>query len=76
MPGKLMFSPDGISTRPKRRRAVEMRIAELKVIRGAGEDYIHRIPLNLQSGDVYSAADNCIETLADAIDILSDIYYQ
>ena len=72
---KSIFLSD-ITTRPKRRRAVDVLIAELKMIRGAEEAYIHRIPKNLQSGDAYSAADNCIETLTDAIDILSDAYSQ
>ena len=76
MPGKLMLTSDDITTRPKRRRIVDMLIAELKMIRDAEEVYIHRIPINLQSGDAYSAADNCIDTLTDAIDILSDAYYQ
>jgi len=53
-----------------------MLIAELKLIRGAEEAYIHRIPQNLQSGDAYSAADYSIEALADAIDVLSDAYHQ
>jgi len=72
---KSIFLSD-ITTRLKRRRAVDVLIAELKMIRGAEEAYIHRILKNLQSGDAYSAADNCIETLTDAIDILSDAYNQ
>jgi len=71
---KSILGSHDISTRVKRRKAVEFIIAELKFIRKAEDDYLHRIPINLQDSDAYTAADICVETLDEAINILSDAF--
>jgi hypothetical protein len=64
-----------ISTRPKRRKALSLLISELSRIRGEEEAYMLRIPINLQSGAAYAAADECVDILTGAIIALGDAYY-
>lgn len=68
-----VFGSLDISTRPKRRRVVSLIITELSKIRNAEESYMQRIPLNLQDGDAYAAADS-VDLLTDAIANLMDAY--
>jgi hypothetical protein len=63
-----------VSSRGKRRKAVELVIYTLGLVRAAEEHYLDRIPLNLQGGDAYSASENSIDSIFDAVDILSDAY--
>ena len=69
-----VFGALDISTRPKRRRAVDLIITELSHIRNAEEAYLERIPMNLQEGDAYAAADDSVDLLTDAIITLMDAY--
>jgi len=69
-----IFRAVDISTRPKRRRAVSFIITELSEIRKEEEAYMERIPINLQEGDAYAAADYSVELLTDAISTLMDAY--
>ena len=69
-----VFGALDISTRPKRRRAVDLIITELSNIRNAEEAYLERIPMNLQEGDAYAAAGDSVDLLTDAIITLMDAY--
>ena len=63
-----------VSTRGKRRKAVAGIIELLKEIREAEEGYMTRMPENLQSGDAYAVADNSVDVIIEAVDLLSDAY--
>jgi hypothetical protein len=69
-----VFGPLDISSRPKRRRAVSFIISELERIRSAEETYMKRIPENMHGGDAYAAADDSVDSLADAVSSLLDAY--
>ena len=69
-----VFGAIDISTRPKRRRIVSMIITELSHIRKAEETYMERIPINMQHGDAYAAADYSVDLLNDAIITLMEAY--
>ncbi|MCL2509564.1 MAG: glycosyltransferase [Methanomassiliicoccaceae archaeon] len=56
-----------ISTRPKRRRAVASIIRALGRIHHEEFKYMGRIPFNLQGGDAYSAADESLDYLVEAM---------
>jgi len=66
--------PFDIAARPKRRRAVSHIIAELSRIREAEESYMDRIPMNLQGGEAYAAAEYSVDLLTDAIISLLEAY--
>jgi len=63
-----------VSTRGKRRKAMELAVELLEKIRYAEEQYMERIPLNLRSGDAYFSADYSVDALLDAINRLFDAY--
>ena len=63
-----------LSSRKKRRKAVEAVIVLLEKIRMAEEASMARFPLNLQGGDAYAAADYSLDSIIDAIIGLSDAY--
>ena len=69
-----VFGALDITARPKRRRAVSLIITELSRIRQAEEAYMERIPMNMQGGDAYAAADYSVDLLTDAIISLMDAY--
>ena len=69
-----VFDTVDISTRPKRRRAVLLIITALSRIRSAETAYMERIPANLTDSEAYSAADESIYLLSDAIELLTDVY--
>jgi hypothetical protein len=69
-----VFGAVDISTRPKRRHVVRLILAELSNIRAEEEAYLGRIPPNMDGGDAYTAADESIESLTDAIFTLEDAY--
>jgi len=68
------FDAVDISTRQKRRRAISNIIKMISRIHNAEFEYMERIPENLQGGDAYSAAEESLDMLNDAIDALSDAY--
>ena len=63
-----------VSTRGKRRKAMELAVELLEKIRHAEERYMERIPLNLRSGDAYFSADYSVDAILDAIISLFDAY--
>jgi hypothetical protein len=63
-----------VSTRGKRRNAMSLVILMLEKIRNAEEEYMLRMPLNLQSGEAYAAADQSVDAIIEAVDYLSDAY--
>ena len=69
-----VFGSVDITLRPKRRRAVSLIITELSRIRNEEESYMERIPMNMQGGDAYAAADNSVDLLTDAIISLMEAY--
>jgi len=71
---KLITAHLDISTRGKRRKTVLRIIDLLKQIREAEENYMANIPLNLQSGDAYMAADESVDAIIDAVSYLEDAY--
>jgi hypothetical protein len=62
------------SSRPNRRKAVSRIVGILTLICSEEESYINRIPLNLQGGEAYAAAEESVVMLTDAIDSLLDAY--
>ena len=73
----ISFLPLGsvdISSRPNRRKAVSRIIGVLTIICSEEEAYIGRIPLNLQCGEAYAAAEESVDMLAEAIGYLNDAY--
>lgn len=63
-----------ISTRPNRRKAVSRIVGALTLICSEEEAYMGRIPINLQGGEAYAAAEASAEMLAEAIESLTDAY--
>jgi hypothetical protein len=61
-------------TRSLRRKAVIDCVARLNGIKDAEEGYRDNIPDNLQGSIVYETADNTVELLEDAIDLLVSAY--
>ena len=73
----ISFLPLGsvdLSSRPNRRKAVSRIIGVLAIICSEEEAYMGRIPLNLQCGDAYAAAEESCNMLAEAIGFLTDAY--
>ncbi|HBR01055.1 MAG TPA: hypothetical protein DD738_00400 [Ruminiclostridium sp.] len=64
-----------LSTRAKRRKALNTVLKELNKIRDAEEAYLERIPNNLTGSAAYNAADECVDILTDVIVSLMDIFY-
>lgn len=71
----LPLTPESLSTRAKRRKALDLILKELNKIRDAEEAYLERIPNNLAGSAAYNAADECVDILTDAIVSLMDIFY-
>ena len=65
-----------VKTLGDRRRAMAMLCTLMTEIRDAEEDYMNRIPENLQGSSRYDDADERIGKLDEVIDIISDIYLQ
>ena len=65
---------DGYETRAKRRRHVSQILLQLTNIRDFEDAYMSNIPENLQSGPAYADAEQAIESLEQAIDLLRDAY--
>jgi len=71
-PGTLPSHP--CSTRPKRRRALEVQIEKLVEIMEAERSYMENIPENLQSSRFFEAAELTVSALEEALDILAEAY--
>lgn len=58
------------STKRKRRAAVEYIIKQLELIKEYEEKYRDNIPENLQNSEAYEAAEEYIEYLEEALEVL------
>jgi predicted restriction endonuclease len=63
-----------LSTRRKRREATSFIVDIIFRIYSAEEDYMNRIPDNLQSGDAFANAEETLVSLDEAASILSDAF--
>jgi len=70
---KTGYSPD-LSTRRQRRAAISSLIRQLRRIRDNEELYLENIPDNLQAGEAFDNAQQCISTLEEALDLLQSAY--
>ena len=61
-------------TRPKRRKALAALIEQVEAIMAAEEDYKERIPENFQNSHHYSAAEESVEALGEALSFLTEAY--
>ena len=69
-----LASKNSVETRTKRRRQLKIIVSQLEIIRDKEDAYREKIPINLQSGTAYEAAEETIETLDQAIDLLNEAY--
>ena len=67
------YSPS-LSTRRQRRAAIQAIVHQLGRIRDNEELYRDNIPTNLQGGNAFDTADQCISQLDEAIDLLASAY--
>jgi hypothetical protein len=63
-----------VSSWRKRLTAVAFAILLLEKIRLAEENYIQRMPFDLQGSDIDAAAESSVDMLTDVIITLSDVY--
>ncbi len=70
----LPLTPESLSTRAKRRKALDLVLKELNKIRDAEEAYLKRIPNNLTGSAAYNAADEGVDILTDTIVELVDLF--
>jgi hypothetical protein len=63
-----------LSSRGKRRKVITLVIELFERIRAAEGMFIERIPLNLHNSDAYDTAEQSIDLLDEAIDVVSSIY--
>ena len=63
-----------LEKRGGRRKEVAKYILLLEAVRDAEEDYKNRIPENLINGPAYESAEQAIDSLNDAIDILGEAF--
>ena len=71
---KIIFDSFDVSTRGRRRKAVSLIVDLLDKIQTAEQDYIHRIPYNLQTGDAYELSEFSVGMLTEAMNSLIDAY--
>ena len=64
----------GYETRRKRRHHVGSIILQLEAIKDFEDDYRSNIPENLQSGPAYENAEQAVDNLEQAIELLKDTY--
>jgi hypothetical protein len=70
----LPLSDQPIASRPKRRKVMEIMITNLNRIREAESRYLSQIPDNLSSAEAYYAAEEAVELMDEAIDLLASVY--
>ena len=71
---KVNNKPDTCSTRWRRRKALYSAIAQLEEIRDAEKQYWDNIPINLQNGPAYEAAEQAHSALEEAVELLFHAY--
>jgi len=62
------------TTRPKRRRALGLLIRECELIMKAEQSYLDRMPDNLQNSPMHEAAEQTIDTLEEALELLRSAF--
>ena len=74
--GKIIRKPntEPYGTRQKRRKALYSIVAQLEEIMQAEQTYWRNIPINLQNGEAYEAAEHAVSTLEDSISSLYEVY--
>ena len=65
---------DICSTRKRRRKALFSAIAQLEEIRDAEKQYWDNIPITLQNGPAYEAAEQAVSALEEALELLYHAY--
>jgi hypothetical protein len=65
---------DAVDTRGQRRKAVTNIAARLEKIIDAESQYMDRIPENLSGSSVHEMAEQTIECLEEALDLLNEAY--
>jgi hypothetical protein len=63
-----------IDTRGNRRRQICLIVAQLEVIRDKEHAYMDKIPENLQNGQAYENAEQSVDALEQAIELLKEAY--
>jgi len=63
-----------LERRGERRKEFAKLIAQIEAIKDAEEDYMSRIPENLQSGPAYESAGQTVEVIGSAIDLLYEAF--
>jgi hypothetical protein len=71
---KRLHRRECLATRGLRRRAVAVIVSRLEDICAAEEDYMQRIPENLQGGNACVAATQAVDALNSAIDMLNEAF--
>jgi hypothetical protein len=64
----------GYNERSRRRKAVEHILTQLEAIRDAEEQYKVNIPENLRTSTRYANAEQAVETLDEAIELLEEAF--
>jgi hypothetical protein len=65
---------DPYGTRQKRRKAVAGLIRECEAIIDAEQQYIDRMPENLESSPMHEAAEQTVDILSEAVELLSNAF--
>ncbi|MDR1438482.1 MAG: hypothetical protein LBJ10_00240 [Clostridiales bacterium] len=63
-----------VATRPERRKTAAQLLASLREVRDAESLYLENIPENLQGGERYEQASQCVDALDEAIDQLEGAF--
>jgi len=67
------YAPN-LSTRRQRRAAVQSILRQLERVRENEGMYRDNIPENLQGGDAFETAEQCLATLEEALELLGSAY--
>jgi hypothetical protein len=67
-------APLKVETRSQRRKAMKNAISHIEAILAAEQEYMNRIPANLQASTRYDDADRTVSALEDALETLYDAY--
>jgi len=63
-----------LDTREGRRKEFAKLILRLEEIRDSEDEYKNRIPINLQNGPAYASAENTVDLLEQAIELLYEVF--
>jgi len=62
------------TTRRKRRDAVRSIMTSLSAIRDAEQNYLKRVPDNLQGAESFETGEYAVDALDEILDLLSEVY--